>query len=533
MYIFNRRLKRPKTIAATVSVLSLVAAISVFQLTSKVGATWSNITGTVRNPSNGFVNGAYVYATVPSGSTPLYGPVTTNSSGAYTLNIPVSGTYDIHIDPPSNTGMSSYTDSSVSVSSDQTINDTLSAQTHTISGPLTDSSSNPLNGATVEIFKNSGWGLSWYQTTTNSTCNYSITAPAGSYYLYLSGNNQISGIANFTLSQSNTPSLNLLIGNLSLNLTIQTATMTITQYSNSGGTDLQGVTARATSGITSLYAGDPGSTISLVNSTGFTGTASGTIKTIVGATYAASGLESSSYTTSVCKGIYGGGSHYDCLELPLTVTGDTSFGVPAASPATRTFSGTLTDGGGSPIVGATVTLIKYSDQTTYATTDSSGNFTINAMPKKYYLKVEGGAGGITDFTLTQSSTNPTIDLTSVSVTQNLQVPTATLTVSADDGSGNPAPTGTTVNEQTSSGTATLYTGDPGETISIPNKYFTTSSGSNVGTLGTIVGAVYSAKGLNATNENGSLCDNTAASGHFNCLTTALTVTGSASINVPF
>jgi hypothetical protein len=518
--------KRPQAIVAIVPLMALAASFSLLLLSVRVGATGSNITGTVRNPSNGTVNGAYVYATNPSSSTPLYGPVTTNSSGFYTLNIPLSGTYDIHIDPPSNNGWSSVVNSNVSVTSDQTINATFSSQTNTISGTLTDSSSNPLSGVTVKIFK----GSSQYSATTDASGNYSISAPAGYYYFYLSGN--MSGISSFTLTQQNTSSLNLLSGNLTLNLTIHTATMTITQYSDGGQQALGSVYARATSGIASLYPGDPGTTISLVNSTGFSGSATGTIKTIVGATYAASGLESSSNTTSVCESIPGTSSFFDCLRLPLTVTGDVSFNVPVTSPATRTYSGVLTDGSGTPISGATVTLIKYGDSTASATTDSNGNFSVSAMPKKYYLKVSANnVDGMTSFTLTQSSSNPTIDLTSASATQNLQVNTATLTVTANDGSGNPNYF-TTVNAQTSSGSTTLYTGDPGETPVIYSAGFSTQPNNNVGTIGTIVGASYSAKGLHVTNTNGSICD-LDVSPYWNCLTTAYTVSGAGSLNVPF
>jgi hypothetical protein len=511
----------------------MITISSLLLSAAKVGATGSNITGTVRNPSNASVAGAYVYATAPSSSTPAYGPVTTNGSGFYTLVISAPGTYDIHIDPPSNNGWFPVVNSSVSVTTDQTINATFSSQTNTLSGTLTDSNSTPLAGITVKIFK----GSNQYQTTTDASGNYSLTAPAGFYYLYLTGS--MTNIPNFTLIQSNTSSLNLLSGNLSLNLTIKLATMTITAYNNAGQQDYGGspiVSARATSGITSLYPGDPGTTISVANSTGFnTGSSpTGTITTIVGATYTAPGLESTSSTTSVCKSISGGSGVYDCLRLPLTVTGNTTFDLPYTSPATRTFSGTLTDSSGTPIVGAGVTLIKYGDSSTTASTDASGNFTISAMPKKYYLKITGPSGNnnMLSYVLTQSSTNPSIDLTADNVTQNLQVKTATLTVTANDASGNPNYF-TTVSAQTSAGSTTLYTGDPGESLVILSTGFSTTPSSVTGSIGTVIGASYSAKGLNVTSQTGSICDGAAISGHYNCLTTALTVTGAASLNVPF
>lgn len=516
---------------ASYSVIVLASILVLFQFGGIVGATGNNITGNVTNPAGGYVNGAYVYATAPSSTTPVYGPVTTNSSGNYTLVIYSPGTYDIHIDPPSNTGYTPYTDSSVAVSSAQTINYQFAAQTNTLSGTLTDSSSNPLAGIAIKAVK-SGTST-YYQTTTDSYGNYSLSVPAAYYYLILSGS--MTGISSFTLSQQTSASLNLLSSSLTLNLTIHTATMTISAYNNYGQLVWgPNVSARSTSGVTSLYNGDPGTTISLVNSTGFsTSGSAGTITTIVGATYVASGLEASSYTTSVCVGI-SGSSLYDCLRLPLTITGDVSFSLPVASPTTRTFSGTLTDGSGNPVVGAGVTLVKYGDSSPTGSTDSSGNFSISAMPKKYYLKITwpSGVDGISTMTLTQSSATLPIDLTSGNVAQNLQANTANLTVSANDGSGNPNYS-TSVNAITSAGTTTLYTGDPGESISITSTGFSTSGLSNVGTIGTIVGASYSAKGLNVTSQSGSICDGAGTVGHYNCLTTAYTVTGAASLNVPF
>src|SRR5689334_18437598 len=58
------------------------------------------ISGTVTNQTGGGVLNVSVYATALGGSTVLFGPSLTNSSGAYTLGVD-PGTYDIHFDPPS------------------------------------------------------------------------------------------------------------------------------------------------------------------------------------------------------------------------------------------------------------------------------------------------------------------------------------------------------------------------------------------------------------------------------------------------
>lgn len=508
-------------------VATLIGVFSLVQMVGKVSATSSNITGHITNTSGGSVNSAYVYATAPSSTTMVYGPVTTNSSGNYTLQITKAGTYDIHIDPPNNTGYAPLVNSGVTVSGDQTINGQFTYQTNTLSGVLSDNSSNPIPNATIKLYKNGS--PTTYQTTTNSTGGYSISAPAGYYYLYLSGTG--SGVG-FTLVQSNTSSINLVNGNLTLNLVIPVVTMTITALNNSGQQlrDNGTVIARATSGTTSLYPGDPGTTIGTVSSLQFSRAngATGTIETIAGASYAALGLESSTYVGSICESIPGTPSSWDCLQLPKTVTSDISINLPQDSPSTRNFSGVLTDSTGTPIVNGRITLIKYGDSSATATTDSNGAFSINAMPKKYYMKVSASnLDNMSGFTLTQSSSNPTIDLTTTDKVQNLQVNNTDLSVSAYDNSGNPN-NYNQVNARATNGTAYLYAGDPGESIDVTSSSFNGSTG----TMGTIIGAVYNAYGLDSSQWVGSMCVYNSATLKHNCLTAPLTVTGPTNVAVP-
>jgi hypothetical protein len=386
-----------------------------------------------------------------------------------------------------------------------------------------------LVGATVK--------LGGYQSSTNSTGYYSISAPAGNYPLGIIGS--MPGVYSFTLQQP-TSGINLLTGNQILNLSIKTANMTIAPYTNGGQLLYGGVSARATSGITLLYAGDPGTNIILSNSNGATAAGGSVVlTTIVGSTYTAPGLEaaSSSASTSICEGIPTSGSLSDCLRIPLTVMGDVSFDLPSASPALRTFSGTLIDTAGMPIQSAQISLIKYGDQTASVSTDASGHFIINALPKKYYLKLStpGNLDGISGVTLTQSSSNPTIDLTQGDISQNLQLQTATLTISAFDSTGYPDYSAV-VEGQTNTGTAHLYSGDPGESIAFADHNILTTSTNNVVTLGSIVGASYSGRGYAATfsgSGSGSLCATIPGTSNWNCLGGTYVVTGDASINVPY
>lgn len=508
-------LKRPKLSTALTFVFLLVAYVLLLQFGTKVFATSDAITGKVTNSYSAAVGGALVYATAPGSSTMLYGPSTTDGNGNYTLWIPIAGTYDFHFLPPNNKGYGPIVQSNVVVSGNQTLNAQFSTQTHTLSGTLTDNTGKAM--PYISIYLEGGN----HQTATDANGNYTITVPAGVYSLKVTGS--VTGITSFNLNQQDSSAINLLNSNMILNLQLQLATITVTAHKDNGVAGGVVGSAFAYSGTTSLYPGDPGTTVTSLNSDTSN---PNVITTIVGAVYAGSGLGTSA-SSSMCE--YSG-STADCLMLPYTVTGNASIDLPQASPATRTYSGTLTDGSGSPLPNVRVTLLYGSDSTTSQITDSNGNFTIYAMPKKYYLQVS--SNGLTEnmqsFTLTQSSTNPTIDLTGNSITQNLQMSTTNINATAYDANGIPA-YNTYVQGQTTSGTTTLYSGDPGESMNILSS-FTTTSTNNVGSLGTIDGAVYSALGLHVHNMSGSVCD------QFNtedeCITSALTITGPVSINVP-
>jgi hypothetical protein len=478
-----------------------------------VSAVVYTITGTLRDPSNNSVTGAYVYATAPSSSTISYGPVTTAANGSYSLPVSASGTYDIHFVPITNKGWNEIVDSNISITTNQTINHNFSSQTHTLSGTVTDGTGTALTGITVK--------LGTTQTTTNGSGQYSLTVSAGSYALYLSG--AMSGISSFTMQQSTT-GINLINSDMTLNPSIKTATMTITPRNDNGQIKNSGnISARATSGTAIVYPGDPGSAISLIQSNGFTANgSSGTITTIVGATYAASGLDSASNQTSVCEPNYG--VHYDCLLLPMTVMANVNFDVPNPAPITRTFSGNLSDGSGNPLSGKTIALT--GDGTATGVTDASGNFSITGKAKKYAIKVY--VSGSTS-TLTQNPSTTTVDLTSDNFSRNLVINWAPLTISVVDNLSNPL-NNRLVMLSALGGTATLYTGDPGFAISMDPQNFQPGSGSNTGTLSTIVGSMFTARGLNQPNYYGSICARN-ASNTYDCLASAYTFTGAASINV--
>jgi protocatechuate 3,4-dioxygenase beta subunit len=108
------------------------------------------ITGTVSNQSGDGVQNVSVYATDPGTSNVDYGPTTTASDGSYELDVE-PGSYDLHFDPSSGSGLNNLVDRNVTVSSDQTVDIQLytAASTYTLSGAVTDSNGNPVPGINV------------------------------------------------------------------------------------------------------------------------------------------------------------------------------------------------------------------------------------------------------------------------------------------------------------------------------------------------------------------------------------------------
>ncbi len=255
----------------------------------------------------------------------------------------------------------------------------------------------------------------------------------------------------------------------------------------------------------------------------------------VGAVYNANGLETSTTTGSVCESLTSSPSLWDCLTNAVYVTGPMSVGVPSILPVTRIFEGILKDGTGTPLPNVEVKLVKYADSSTYTTTDSNGYFRVNLAPKSYSLKITGDSSSglaLQSFILTQSTGSPSINMASGNLPKDLQINTATVTVNANDGSGNPDYF-TSVNSKATTGTAYLYSGDPGFAIYVYSNGFSTAPGNNTGTIQTIVGATYTALGLGVSNPNGSICARIGSTSSWNCLTTAYTVSGAATINTPF
>lgn len=495
-----------------------------------------NLTGRVSGPDVSGVSNVTIVALYPGTGTVMAGPVTTNANGDYTLPVE-PGTYDISFDPGFTSLLAPTKEYSYTISTNQILNKLLATKISTMSGTVTDNDNMPITGINVSLTKRLASGQSSVKSAvTDANGYYSISVDAGTpYFLAMNGSN-VRGMQSFSYSQSHTGSGIDMSTSRTGNLKLLTTKMTVSAYNNAGNIVSKDITARTSGGTTALYLGDPGGTLS-VTSYGYSKYSysySGEIPTIVGATYTANGIDTTQTSGSICFNVSQSGTFkYDCLTSPLVVNGATNVHVPSAPPVNKTLSGVVTDGSGAPMPNIVVKLNKYSDSSTMATTNSGGEFTIAAEPNTYYLTLSGNqTHGMISFTLSQSSATHTIDLRTNSVTQNLQVPTTNLTATAYDYTTGALYYNTSVNAMTNLGTAYLYAGDPGHAISVKSTGFTTSSNAT-GTIGTIAGASYLAKGVNTTQYTDSICVRRNPTSYYDCLTSPYTVAGPASINVPY
>ena len=143
------------TLAATLLVGCFVAAIvQVYAATTTV-----QIYGTVYNAQGVSLENVSVYATATGGNDTLYGPVTTDSNGAYTFEVAYKASYDIHFIPDAGTsGLQSYTEANFSVvRANRQLDAYLeTSQTHTFSGIVRDAANTPAEGIEVRTESEAG-----------------------------------------------------------------------------------------------------------------------------------------------------------------------------------------------------------------------------------------------------------------------------------------------------------------------------------------------------------------------------------------
>jgi len=402
--------------------------------------------------------------------------------------------------------------------------------TYTLSGTLTDSSSSPIPGILVKIKAADGTTES---AVTDSSGDYSISAPSDTYYMTLNIYNgssyaTVGSFQEMVLAQdSSSPSIDLTSGNVTQNLQLKTATLHV-YAEDSSGNPVSGSAVSATDvvgeGSTTLYSGDPGESTSIADSTGTTNSSGEVDMTsLVGTEYGASTGGGSS---TLCANIYGDNV---CVPSDTTVTGDANITLQLPS-TNHTISGTLTDGSGDPISGVIINMAASDGNTGSVTTASDGSYSMSLPPDTYYMKINSNyatIGNLQTAELDQDSSSPSIDLTSGNVTQNLQLHTATIHVTVDDASGSPVSgTAVTGDDGIGAGSASLYSGDPGETPTTVVDYNGTTDSSGEVDMTTLVGTEY---GVTGSGGSSNIC--ATISGHTYCLTSPVTITGDTNVTI--
>jgi hypothetical protein len=385
---------------------------------------------------------------------------------------------------------------------------------YTYSGTLKDGSGVAISGATVTLTDASANTVSG---TTASDGSFSISAGSGTYLLSVSGNTSGSAPSAFSLAQTGTPSIDLTSGGVVQNLVLPVATVNYTLYNAQGYQLTTGgyLNANGGSGTVSLYAGDPGETLSGVNYSVHAAGATGSFTSVVGAHY-----------SSVCdqnQSLSNGG----CTSLTVAA-GTNSVIVPAAPAPTKTFSGTLKTSTGSAINNATIALTDAYGNKVSGTTNSYGSFSLSVEPGMYNLSVNAyyGSnvpyGSSTTFVMSQTGT-PTIDLTSGNVVQNLAIPVTQVSFYSTDLQRSPY--SVTMNGTNSS--VSLYAGDPGESATVNSRVTVQSMyASPTNYFTSIAGTVYAPNSICFNDMNGG-------GGNSECTPSSITVgAGSNNIDVP-
>lgn len=248
----------------------------------------------------------------------------TDSNGNVNLRTFLGATYKAS--PPSQTYASicaTIEGAKVCLSSDVIVNGETSVvitqpEVRTFSGTLTDSDGLPQSNVSI-LLSSLPWNGSNAvgSSLTDSNGHFSINAMTGNFYMTLSSYNQN---LQYEFSQD-TPGVNLVNGNLTQDLRLQTAKLRVI-VKNFNGTPASGVNVISSSlsnFTNTLYIGDPGErpTGSLV-SRGVTDADGGSnLTSIIGATYDAS-PPADDYR-SVCATVRDGKT---CLPASVTVNGD-------------------------------------------------------------------------------------------------------------------------------------------------------------------------------------------------------------------
>ncbi|RLI14519.1 MAG: hypothetical protein DRO43_03805, partial [Candidatus Hecatellales archaeon] len=314
------------------------------------------VSGTVSDPNGNPVQGAIVTLWDPINQAG-YGAPPTGPNGNYSLSVP-AGIYEFHVDPPPSSNLAMYHEMDVTINSDITKNVTLTSG-YTVSGVVSDSNSNPVQGAQVMLWdpiNQAGYG----SPPTNSQGQYSLSVPAGTYeFTVMPPLGQ--GLAAYSESGFTVS------GDVTKNVTLTSGSTISGVISDPNGDPVQGAF---------VFLWDP------INQAGYGGPPTGS---------------NGAYTMTVPNGTYefhidpppnSNLAHY---SESVTISGNTTKNVTLSSG--YTVSGTVSDPNGNPVQGAIVVLWDPISGAGYGRpTDASGQYSLTVPAGTYEFHVEPPPG---------------------------------------------------------------------------------------------------------------------------------------------
>lgn len=526
--------KRFITAAALTAQVLVVSVVMMLSSGNAQAADPVIVSGRVTNQSATGIANVSVTAEDPTTHAVAYGPVATASDGSYALPV-TAGVYDFRFNPPSGSGLNPVTNNGVVVFADTTVNVQLTPVTHTFSGTLRDGAGQPVAGMQLRMTSNNG---KTGEVTADANGNFNFQLQPDKYSLSVYDNfGRFNGKYHWSYfysdSRDSSPEFDLTNANITQDLKIETAPLTVTVKDSNGNT-LPNIAVQALTGFTtsrlnlfpsqvSTYYAD----VRTNNTTDSTGKAA--LTSVIGASYSQrSGATNTD--ANICAAI---GGQNVCIPAPLTITGATDITI--TQPVTHAITGILRDGNGQPIVGMQLRMTGTHGQSGEATTNSSGRYSFQLQPDMYSLAVYDNFGRfngnyhwnyINAFPPNNNITE--FDLTNADVTQDLTLQTVPLTVTVKNGSGQPVPNATVQALSTHSQSSINLLPSQQATYNVDLRSNGTTNASGVAQLTSIVGVKYSQQSGTANTQD-NIC--VTISGQNVCVPAPVTVTGPMSLTI--
>ena len=349
-------------------------------------APMAQITGQVTDPQGAAVSKVSVTVTAPGSSTVLYGPVTTNVKGNYTLTVLNRSTYDVHFVPQSNSGLNAYVESGFALQfASRTLNVSLVSSAtvyRTVSGIVADATGQAVAGLDVQFTSSTG-----VQTvlTTDASGAYSASLTDDTYDVTLikSSSSTAPDYPTFTIDEGSL----VVAGNVPQNYQLpRLMHVTVTAHDYNGA---------AAAGQVVSYSANGQSTTATTDATGVA-----VLPALVNVVIPAGSLCTTFSADNVQV----------CNTADLTGASDSSTNLDA--PLANVLSGTVATTSSVAVVGAQVTLTATNGSTVSATTNQKGQYSVLATPGVYTVQITNN-GVVTS--------EGSVDLTLGNVVQDYQI----------------------------------------------------------------------------------------------------------------